>query len=68
MREFFRKLFKNVPKDSFTIAMDNFVAVETYESNGEVFEVFKQKDSKLHLIVNVDTLEVIGFQFGRHIM
>ena len=68
MGEFFRKLFKNVPKEHFTIAMSDFVAVETYESNGETFEVFKQKDSKLHLIVNVDTLEVVGFKFGRHIM
>ena len=68
MGEFFGKLFKNVPKEHFTIAMNDFVAVETYESNGETFEVFKQKDSKLHLIVNVDTLEVVGFKFGRHIM
>ena len=68
MREFFRQLFKNVPKEHFTVAMDGFIAVESYESNGLTYEVFKQKDSKLHLIVNVDTLEVIGFKFGRHIM
>lgn len=62
---FLSKLFKNAPKNYFKINMADYEAVDEYIADGVLYNVFKQKDSKLHLIVNVDTNEVVGVKIGR---
>jgi hypothetical protein len=60
-----RELFKNIPSDNFKLPMRDFVSLGSYESNGELYEIFKHQDSRIQLIVNVDTLKVIDIKIGR---
>lgn len=56
----------NYPKENFKLPMREWVAEETYYSDGRQYEVFSLQGTKLKTTVDVETLEVISFSIGRH--
>ena len=63
---FLSKLLTHVPKDSFKIPMADFIALEHYEADGNVYEIYKHKDSNVQIVVNVDTMKVVDIKPGRY--
>ncbi|MCS0827417.1 hypothetical protein NX029_26235 [Cytobacillus firmus] len=65
---FLSKLFKNVPRNHFKLPMEDFKAIHSYEADGETYEVFQHSETRVQLIVQVDTLKVVDIKAGRYKM
>jgi hypothetical protein len=63
-----RQLFKYVPSEHFKLPIKDFYPLYSTEINGQTYEVFKHKESRLQIIVNVETLEVEGIKIGNIIL
>jgi hypothetical protein len=61
----FKNLFKHVPSENFKLPMKDFKSIGTHAVNGELYEVFKHTDSRLQIMVHVDSLKVEFVKVGR---
>jgi hypothetical protein len=59
------KLFQHVPRNHFKLPTKDFKCIHTYTADNETYEIFQHTNTRVQVIVNVDSQKVVNIKAGR---